>query len=99
MRETISESENGKSIYLYDENDFLVKLTDFDQLGNVSMTIDYLYDAKGNNIERVVKDSVGRLIRRLCFRFDGQGREIEYTEYDSQGNLQFTDIFSKNQNI
>jgi len=97
MREEILDVEEGKVIYLYDDNDVLIKLTDLDDRGKVSLTVDYLNDSSGNNIERVVKNADGALIRRLCFKFDDAGREIEHTEYDNNNELQFIAVREYNQ--
>lgn len=91
MRVEENKSEDGRlTRYLRSAADRLERLEDYDESGQLTMTVDYQYDDGGRNTERIVRRADGKQLRRLTFEFQDSMKGAVHREYDENDTLVFT---------
>ncbi len=81
LRDTLRYSQKK----VYDDNNQLIKITDYYNDGSIKSVSSYAYNSKGDVINKKEMNDIGVVLLRQDIGYDSEGRKISEIDYDSTG--------------
>lgn len=90
-----NQSQIGKTLYKYDENDNVVSAHDVGESGEITLKVTFQYDERDNLLEKIIYEADGQsVLSKYVYKYDQEGNKIAYDEFESDGSFEAHQSFT-----